>query len=119
MAQLHTESSGPFFAQLGIGSTGTIFDNYILGHWERRLLNRTLGHPDRSLLGQGCNDGEHSFTVAALKTRSKSSPTRPGSQAYLAEISGQAVRSTRSPYTKTPWHSGQGEKKKRVGAAVY
>lgn len=54
--------------------------NYILGHWERRLLNRTLGHADRSLLGQGCNDGENSFTVAALKTRSKSSPTRPGRQ---------------------------------------
>jgi hypothetical protein len=78
MAQLHTESSGPFFAQLGIGSTGTIFAQLHLGHWERRLLNRTLGHADRSLLGRGCNDGENSFTVAALKTRSKSSPTRPG-----------------------------------------
>ena len=42
--------------------------NYILGHWERRLLNRTLGHADRSLLGHGCNDGENSFTVTALKT---------------------------------------------------
>ena len=53
--------------------------NYILGHWERRLLNRTLGHADRSLLGQCCNDGENSFTVAALKTGCKSCSTRVSS----------------------------------------
>ncbi len=59
--------------------------NYILGHWERRLLNRTLGHADRSLLGRGCNDGGNSFTVAALKTRCKSSSSRPSGQSVALD----------------------------------
>jgi len=52
--------------------------NYILGHWERRLLNRTLGQADRSLPGQGCNDGENSFTVEALKAWCRSCSTCTG-----------------------------------------
>ncbi len=83
--------------------------NYILGHWERRLLNRTLGHADRSLLGQGCNDGENSFTVAALKTRCKSSPTRPGRQSVALDRRTQ----------KRPGTRARARKRSVWGAAVY
>ncbi len=83
--------------------------NYILGHWERRLLNRTLGQADRSLPGRGCNDGENSFTVAALKTRCKSSSTRSGRPSVALD----------RPTQKRPGARARARKRSVWGAAVY
>ena len=54
------------------------------------MLNYILGHWERRLLNRTLGQADRS-------------------------LPGHAVRGARSPYTRTPWRSGQGEEKRRVG----
>jgi hypothetical protein len=109
MAQLHTESSGPFFAQLGIGSTGTIFAQLHSGALGAKIAQPHTGSSGSIFARAALQRRGELVSRSSIEHTIQGQPNSPG----------QAVRGIKSPYTKTPWHSGQGEKKKRVGAAVY